>query len=456
MDDSHTMLSNRGRSIVLSIILTLSALPTFAQQEDPEHTLLDHLRVIVGDGSVLTNAAVLIHGDTIVAVGEPDEMSIPPGTRRINLEGKTLMPTLIDAHTHLGYAGLDSWGAENYTLENLIANLNTYAWYGFGAVFSAGSDPASIALELQRRQANGEVGGAHFLFAAGMAPPGQGPNNQFLVETQAIEERTGTTIVHGLANESDATTAVQIAAERGIRFIKLWVDDRGGSQEKLSAEIYRAAIAEARRKGMSAVVHQQYASDMLDLIDAGVRGFLHGRVESGFSAEIANAAGQNNVFIVPNLGLAELRREAIGTDPFLSTTLSSASIQRLSPSSQRLESPVRNPEMEQTLHDSFQYMLNANVDIVLGSDAGAVPDHPYGYSGHRELEIFVRHGMSTAQALDAATRVAAEVLDLDRNGQIESGFRADLLILDQNPLDDIRNTRTIHQVYIGGQLLDRS
>ena len=101
-------------------------------------------------------------------------------------------------------------------------------------------------------------------------------------------------------------------------------------------------------------------------------------------------------------------------------------------------------------------MRNANVDIVLGTDAGAVPDHPFGYTGHRELEIFVRHGMSTAQAIAAATSVAARVLGLEDAGQIKPGFRADLLILDENPLDDIRNTQEIHQAYLRGELLDRN
>jgi len=118
--------------------------------------------------------------------------------------------------------------------------------------------------------------------------------------------------------------------------------------------------------------------------------------------------------------------------------------------------PERNPELEQTLRASFAELMAANVDIVLGTDAGAVPDHPFGYTGHRELEIFVRHGMSPLQALSAGTSVAARVLGLENSGQVLAGYRADLLILDANPLDDIRNTRSIYQVYLGGELVDRA
>jgi hypothetical protein len=149
-----------------------------------------------------------------------------------------------------------------------------------------------------------------------MAPPGQGPKNQFLVEALTVEQQTGNIILRGLATEEQARAAVRAVAE----------------------------------------------------------------------LEIALAAKQNDVFIVPNLGLAELRREAIGDDPFLSHTLPADTALRMSASAQRFQVPVRDPQLEETLRNSFVMLLNANVDIVLGTDAGAVRDHPYGYVGHRELE----------------------------------------------------------------------
>lgn len=317
-----------------TFLLTLSAIwitlgATINAQESNEHILLDQLRVIVGDGSVLTNAAVLLRGDTIVAVGASADMDIPADTTRIDLAGKTLLPTLIDAHAHLGYEGTSSWGAQNYTRDNILDQLQRYAYYGFGAVFSAGSDPDMLALEIQRQQAAGEIGGARFVFAAGMAPPGQGPNNQFLIEALTVEQQTGNTILRGLGNEEEARAAVRAVAELEIPFIKLWVDDRNGSQVKLSPAIYRATIA----------------------------------------------AKQNDVFIIPNLGLAELRREAIGDDPFLSHTLPADTALRISASAQRLQVPQRDPQLEDTLRNSFAMLLNANVDIVLGTDAGDQRGH---------------------------------------------------------------------------------
>lgn len=428
----------------------------YGQDATDAAVLLENMRVIVGDGRVFENVSVLLRDENILAVGPTNALDVPSDTVRIDLSGKTLMPALIDAHAHVGYEGFTSWGAKNYSAANLLDHLERYAFYGFGAVFSAGSDSVQLVNQVRALQERGEAIGTRLVTAAGMAPPGQGPNNQFLVEALAVEQQTGDTILYGLASAAQAQEAVTAAAAIQMPFIKLWVDDRGGSQIKLQPQLYRAVITEANRHGIAVFVHQQFAADMPDLIAAGVRGFLHGRLENGFTAEIAAAAAASKVFIVPNLGLAELRREAIGEDPFLAQTLPPATALRLSTSSQRQLLPERNAVLEQALRGSFSHLLAADVAVVLGTDAGAVPDHPFGYTGHRELEIFVRHGMSTMQAINAGTEVAARMLGLENSGLVQPGYRADLLILDANPLEDIRNTRRISRVYLGGKLIDRT
>lgn len=441
----------RWHSLCAALLLTLVTGPSLAA----EALLFEQVRILGGDGSVLEDASLLLVDGVISAVGVSADMSLPANVERINLRGKTLMPALIDAHAHLGFEGSADWGAQNYTRENLLDHLNRYAWYGFSAVFSAGSDPAPLAQSIQRQQAAGELGGARLLFAAGMAPPGQGPNNQFLEQALLVEQALDMQILFGLAEPQQARESVRELARRNIGFIKLWVDDRGGTQEKLSPALYRAVAAEANSLGIPVLVHQQAAADMPDLIDAGVRGFLHGRLENGFTPEIAQAASERGVFIVPNLGLAALRREAIGVDPFLAATLSPLALSRLQVSPQRALEPPINAVQELALERSVAALLAAGTEVVLGTDAGALPDHPFGYTGHRELEIFVRLGMTPMQAIVAGTSAAARALGLLDSGEIRAGFRGDLLILDADPRDDIRNTREIYQVYLGGELLDR-
>ena len=439
-----------------SILLVFTPALQAQNAVDGAALLLQNARLIVGDGTVLEGASILVNGDTITAVASADEITIPENVSIVDLTGKTIIPALIDAHAHLGYAGRFNWGAENYTRENLIDNLQLYAYFGFAAVFSAGSDPDELALEIQTAQRSGEITGARFLFAAGMAPPAQGPNNQFLVHALRLAEVTGMTILRGLENPQQARAAVREVAAKGIPFIKLWVDDRNGTQQKLEPALYRAVIAAAMANEIPVFVHQQYAEDMPELLDAGVQGFLHGRLGSAFGADIALAVKQANAFVVPNLGLAELRREAIGEDPFLRQVIPPPVAERLSTSSgQRQLHPPLDPARERELRESFAHLIAAEVDILLGTDAGAIPGHPFGYTGHRELEIFVRLGMTPMQALIAATSKPAQRLGLEDLGLLKVGFSADLVILDSNPLDDIRNTRSIYQVYLRGKLVDR-
>ena len=160
---------------------------------------------------------------------------------------------------------------------------------------------------------------------------------------------------------------------------------------------------------------------------------------------------------MPNWGLGELRQEAIGEDDFLNQIYSAEEMSGLKENFSRRYAKFRNPnELEVELASSFMSMLDVGVDIVLGTDAGAVPNHPFGYTGHRELEIYVRLGMSPMQAIIAATSNAAKHLGLTDLGLLKAGYSADFIILDENPLEEIRNTRTIDSVYLSGNKIDRA
>ena len=173
-------------------------------------------------------------------------------------------------------------------------------------------------------------------------------------------------------------------------------------------------------------------------------------------AEIAEQTAQAGAFVIPNLGLGELRREAIGADPFLRAVMPAESANALAgPDSGRQASVTRDAGDEASLSASLSRLLDAGVDIVLGTDAGPLPGHPFGYSGHRELEIYVRLGMTPMQALVAGTGNAARHLGLDDMGLLAPGNSASLIILSANPLEDIRNTRQIEHVFLEGREIDR-
>lgn len=437
--------------------------------------LLEGARLIVGDGSVIENGALLVRGGRIAAVGGAGELSLPEESSeatRLDLSGRTVIPALVDAHAHLGYERYTGWGEEHYSRENLIDHLHRYAYYGFSAVLSAGSDPEDLALELQRDQRAGEVGGTRFISAAGMAPPGQGPNDRFLVHTRAVSAESGEPVVRGLSSPEDARREVVEVAEKGIPFVKIWVDDRGGSQEKLSPGIYRSVMAEARARGIEVLVHQQNAADMPGLIRAGTDGFLHGRLGPGLDDSVAALLSDEDVFLVPNLGLGELRRENVAADPFLREAIRPEVAERLDAERGESDRTVGEPgdaetgetersgrspvtDRDQELRAAFSRLMEAGVPIALGTDAGAIPDHFFGYTGHRELEIFVRLGMTPSEALVSATETAAAELGLTDLGTLEPGKSADFVVLEYDPTEDIRNTRSIVDVYLRGRRVNR-
>jgi imidazolonepropionase-like amidohydrolase len=196
---------------------------------------------------------------------------------------------------------------------------------------------------------------------------------------------------------------------------------------------------------------------MPDLLDAGVSGFLHGRIENGMDDTLIAQIKEQDAFIIPNLGLGELRRERIADDAFLTDAIPQAVRESLGNVFDAR--PARTADFtayEQALRDGFARLIAADVDIILGTDAGAVPNHYFGYAGHRELEIFVRLGMTPMQALVAATSKPAQRLGLSELGTLAVGKSADFIVLDANPLDNIRNTRTISQVYLRGVEIDRA
>ena len=100
-------------------------------------------------------------------------------------------------------------------------------------------------------------------------------------------------------------------------------------------------------------------------------------------------------------------------------------------------------------------LVAADAPLVLGSDSG-VQDHFYGFSAHRELELMVAAGLTAHEAIVTATSQSADRLGLNQTGRLHEGTRADFLVLNANPLDDITNTRDISGVYLNGIEIDRS
>src|SRR6266545_1483461 len=298
-----------------------------ATAQRPRTTMFEGARLIIGDGRVIENGAIIVENGRIARVGRTGDVPRPAGAERVDLAGKTVMPTLVDAHLHVGYENMNSWQAENYTRENVIDTLERLAYYGVGAVFSTGTDPNDLALQIQRDQAAGRIGGARLVFAAGFGPPGAGPNGQLLKELAKFKE----VVVRGITNDADARRGVREVAAKGIPFIKVWVTDRGGTQVKTKPEAYRALIDEAHKHGIRVVAHATDGlADAKDLARAGLDGSIHAILDA--DQEFAQMMKKNNAFLTPAQGLG-LRGNIPGLapwyeDPFFQEATPPATIDR--------------------------------------------------------------------------------------------------------------------------------
>ena len=400
--------------------------------------LFEGARLITSAGPPIEDSAFLVEGGRFTRVGTRGTMRAPQGATVVNVARRTVMPALVDAHSHLGYTDVRkaSTSATNYTHDNLIDHLRRYAYYGIAATLSLGLDRGELPYQL-RPEMNPDA--ALFLTAGrGIAMPNAGPNADYWKDA-----------AYGVTTEAQARSAVRELAAKKVDIVKIWVDDRNKTVTPLPPSLYRPIIEEAHARGLRVVAHVYYLADAKELLRAGIDGFAHGIRDLDVDEEIMGLFKQRpQVFVIPNLpdtppSMADLA--------WLSETLPPQQIEALRRTA--AATPTR-PRLFDVQARSLAKLIAAGVRIGFGTDAGI--GAPYGWSAHAELADMVTAGMTPAQVIMAATRTSAEILRLDRLGTIARGKSADFIVLEANPLDDIRNTRQIAQVYLRGRPVDRA
>ena len=424
-----------------------------AQRQAPSGgaTLYEGARLIVGDGNApIENSAFLVENNRFTRVGRKGEVQAPAGAARVDLTGKTVIPGLVDAHSHIGYMKNLTSSAENYTRENILDHMRRFAYFGVAASQAMGTDFGEMPFQLRDEILAGEhPDAARFLTAGrGLAP---------LTEISPDNMRQAAfpvTTVWG------ARASVQELVPRKLKLIKTWVDDRGGSVKPLAPELYKAIIDEAHKNNLRVAVHATDLKQAKDLLRANIDVFAH-MISDVDDELVALFKLHPNTVVLSALGGPNRAVYAPWLNPvhpLIAETVLPEQIKRL-----QGRFPVKGdavaPSQEawDRLAKGISRLQAAGVKIGVGTDGGGQQgDQFIGWTMHAELENMVMAGIPPAQVLVAATRMSAEILGQDDLGMVAAGKSADFVVLDANPLDDITNTRKISRVFLRGVEIERA
>ena len=440
---------------LLGVLLFVALSAAQAQTPAPGQTIvLRGARVIDGaGGNPLDNAALVIRDGRIVAVGPSSGTQVPSGAEVVDYSGKTIIPGLISAHSHLGiFAGLVS-APDNYNRDFIQRQLRQLEAYGVTTVMSLGLN-GPLFYDLRAESRAGRLPGADLYGAdRGVGVTGGQPS-------AAVVKVADNQITRPDSVEM-ARQVVREMAARKADLVKIWLDDAGKSlPTKIAPEVYTAVIDEAHKNGLRVAAHIYDLDDAKAIVRAGVDIIAHGVRDKPVDAEFIGLMKARSVWYVATIVLDEsnfvfAEQPPWMREPFFQRALHPAVRVLVDDPAYRertLAAPgtARNRTAVATNKQNLKALHDAGVRIALGSDSG-VGLRVSGWAEHRELALTVDAGLTPLQAITIATSNAAALFALDDRGLLASCKLADLVVLDGDPAGDIANTKRIHAVWHRGK-----
>ena len=437
-------------SLFLAAFTSFSSAQT-QTSDSKNNTLLKDVTLIDGNGGPAQQ-----HMDVLIRDGRIEEIGKGLQSKDavvVNLAGKTVMPSLMSAHVHVGALKGTTTVPANYTRENVLSQLKKYEDYGVSAVLSMGSDrPLIFETGLVDSSGRGFLPGARMYSAGfGFGVPQGAPPVELAMDR-----------VYRPASPEQVIVQMDSLAALKPAMVKIWVDDFAGKFKKMDPAIYKAVISEAHKHNLRVTSHVYYLSDARKLVADGLDVIGHSVRDSVITDDLVQLMKRNNVVYIPTLSLDEFsfiyaRKPEWINDPFFKASLEPGVYEMIT--SEKYQSDLMNSPAYKRNMAGFDIALknlkkifDAGILVALGTDSGAMPLRAQGFSEHLELELMVQAGLTPSQAIVVATKNAAQVLKSDQHyGILKKGNYADLIVLDANPLENIKNTRKINRVYKAGK-----
>ena len=406
---------------------SLIAVLCLASPAAAQVTVLTHATVIDGRGGApQKDVTIVMEGGRIRDMGPSSRIRAPAGAAIADLTGKFVVPGIINAHGHVS--------------ANAVPELRQYALYGITTAVSQGTDKGDVLVKIRREQQGGAVLGARVM------------TTLWRFEPNPV-----------IATPAQARAKVDELVAQGADLIKVWVESLYGTRAKIAPEIRVAVLEQARKHGKITTAHIYELADAKMMIEAGLNVLAHNVRDREVDGEFIALAKKRNVSLIPTLTrdeglIAYAQPQAWINEPFFTKSVPP---ERMDVLRTQVRAHQQNDPQSPLVRAGFEMnkinlkkMADAGVRIAFGTDSGGAPDRFFvqGYYEHREMELMVESGLTPMQVIQAFSRNSAEALAIDKDyGTLARGKVADLLVLGKNPLDNIRNMRTIEAIYLGGR-----